>query len=107
HVDTSGQPDNNILQVSQGFSYVYSASAPIGSKVDPASIRLNGVPIDPAATYRVTVNSFLASGGDDFAVFAQGVDRVGGPVDLEAIEAYLAAHSPASPPALDRITLLP
>ncbi len=38
---------------------------------------------------RVTVNSFLASGGDGFSVFAEGTDRVGGPPDVEALVEYL------------------
>ena len=73
--------------------------------VDPASITLNGVPVDPAATYRVTVNTFLADGGDGFLVLRDGTDRLGGPVDLDAFEAYLASTEPGglTPPALDRI----
>jgi 5'-nucleotidase len=68
---------------------------------------LNGVLIDPAATYRVTVNSFLASGGDGFLVLPSGTDRLGGVVDLEAIEAYFSANSPISPPPIDAITVVP
>ncbi|MCP3105203.1 bifunctional metallophosphatase/5'-nucleotidase [Myxococcus sp. K15C18031901] len=101
----------NILQPSAGFSYAFSASAPVGSRVDPASIKLDGVTVDPAAQYRVTVNSFLASGGDGFTVFAAGTQRVGGALDSDALEAYLKAHSseasPLPAPALDRITALP
>ena len=40
--------------------------APRASKVDPTTIKINGVTVDPAALYRVTVNSFLADGGDSF-----------------------------------------
>jgi 5'-nucleotidase len=96
-----------ILQPSAGFSYAYSASAPVGSKIDFASIKLNGKPLDAAQNYRVTVNSFLAPGGDGFKVLAEGVDRVGGAVDIDALASYFSTHSPVSPPALDRITLLP
>jgi hypothetical protein len=35
-------------------------------------VRLNGAALDPAGRYRVTVNSFLASGGDKFSVLPQG-----------------------------------
>ncbi|XXX74807.1 bifunctional metallophosphatase/5'-nucleotidase [Sorangium sp. So ce134] len=106
-VDPSGAPRSLILQVSDGFTYAYSQSAPVGSKVDIASIRINGVPIEAARTYRVTVNSFLATGGDGFAVLNDGTDRLGGAVDLDALRDYFAASSPVSPPALDRITVLP
>jgi 5'-nucleotidase len=107
YLDSAGVPQARILQPSMGFSYAYSASAPIGDKVDPASIMLNGVMVDPAQTYRVTVNSFMASGGDGFTVLPQGTNRIGGVVDLEALGAYFGDHSPVSPPALDRVTKLP
>ncbi|WP_239014551.1 bifunctional metallophosphatase/5'-nucleotidase [Archangium violaceum] len=93
-----------ILQPSRGFSYTWKASAPVGHKVDPASIRLNGVPVDPTGRYRVTVNSFLAGGGDGFRVLAEGTERRGGMVDVDALEAWLKAHSPLSPPETNRIT---
>ncbi|WP_437587758.1 bifunctional metallophosphatase/5'-nucleotidase [Sorangium sp. So ce1000] len=96
-----------ILQVSDGFTYTYSQSAPVGAKVDIATIRINGVPIEAARTYRVTVNSFLATGGDGFTVLNDGTDRLGGALDLEALRDYFAANSPVSPPALDRITAVP
>ena len=65
------------------------------------------MPVDPAAPYRVTVNSFLADGGDRFFVLREGTDRAGGDLDLDAFEAYFAGTTEAAPlatPALDRIT---
>ena len=93
-----------ILQPSRGFSYTWKASAPAGQKVDPASLRLQGAPVEPTGRYRVTVNSFLAGGGDGFTVLAEGTERRGGPVDVDALEAWLKAHSPLSPPETNRIT---
>jgi 5'-nucleotidase len=106
-VDAGGVLRSVILQVSNGFTYTYSQSAPVGAKVDNASIRLNGVPIEAERTYRVTVNSFLATGGDGFTVLNDGTDRLGGALDLDALRDYFAANSPVSPPALDRITIVP
>jgi 5'-nucleotidase len=96
---------NRILQVSQGFSYTWSQSAPQGSKV--SDITINGAPLDPAASYRVTVNSFLADGGDNFSVLAQGTNRLGGAVDTDALEAYFLANSPVTPAPTDRIIAVP
>jgi 5'-nucleotidase len=96
---------NVVLQVSNGFTYSWSASAPFGDKV--SAIQLNGVPIDPAASYRVTVNNFLATGGDGFSVLTGGTDLLGGAVDLDALEQYLAASSPVAPGPQNRITALP
>ena len=92
-----------ILQPSRGFGYTWKASAPVGQKVDPASLRLNGAPVDPAGRYRVTVNSFLSNGGDGFRVFNEGTERRGGPLDVDAMEAWLKAHSPQTAPETNRI----
>ena len=53
-----------ILQVSAGFTYSYDTTKPCGERI--SAISLNGTPIDPAATYKVTMNNFLADGGDGF-----------------------------------------
>jgi 2',3'-cyclic-nucleotide 2'-phosphodiesterase (5'-nucleotidase family) len=102
----SGRPggrDVLILGVSNGFTFSYDPAAPFGSRVDPASIQLNGVPLSPTATYRVVTNNFLADGGDAFTVFTEGTNRVGGGDDLQALIDYLEVSSPVAPPA-DRIT---
>jgi 5'-nucleotidase len=96
-----------ILQVSAGFTYTWSAAGPVCDKVNPASISINGVPLDLSASYRVTVNSFLADGGDSFPTLAQGTNRVGGEVDTDAFEAYFGAHSPVAPGPQNRIILVP
>jgi 5'-nucleotidase len=98
---------NRVLQVSAGFTYTWNAQAPTGSKIDPASIQLNGQPIDPQGTYRVTVNSFLADGGDNFTVLRSGTNRVVGGLDIDAFTAHLGANSPLSPPPTDRINVTP
>jgi 5'-nucleotidase len=44
--------------------------------------------IDPLLEYRVTVNNFLADGGDKFYVLAKGSQRVGGAQDVDALETF-------------------
>ena len=97
-----------ILQVSKGFTYSYSKSAPLGSKVDASSIKIDGKVVDPATKYRITVNSFLADGGDSFLELAKGTERLGGAVDIDALEKYLISlGTPATLPTLDRIVIKP
>jgi len=91
-----------ILGVSAGFTFTYNPAGPFGDRVDPASIQLNGVTLDPAATYRIVTNNFLADGGDAFTVFREGTNRTGGGDDLAALIDYLEASSPVAPPE-DRI----
>ncbi len=103
------QPDGSvivrILQVSSSLHYTWSQSAAIGSKV--SNITVAGQPVDPNASYRVSVNNFLAAGGDGFAELANGTDLAGGPVDLDAFTAYLTANPNLAPPPADRITVAP
>ncbi|GAA0239897.1 bifunctional metallophosphatase/5'-nucleotidase [Saccharothrix mutabilis subsp. mutabilis] len=91
-----------VLQPSAGLTYTWSASAPIGSKV--SNIVLNGAPLDPAASYRVTINSFLQGGGDGFSAFTGGTDITGGGIDLDGFIAYLKANAGITAPATGRIT---
>jgi 5'-nucleotidase len=94
-------------QVSAGFSYTWNSAAPAGDRVDPASIKLNGVTLDPTASYRVTVNNFTADGGDGFTVLREGTNRLGGDVDLDALEKYFLAKGVVAPGPQNRITRLP
>jgi 5'-nucleotidase len=95
----------SALDVSNGFTYSLSASAAPGSKV--SNIQINGTPVTDTGTYRVTVNSFLADGGDNYPVLAQGTDRLGGEVDLDALVAYFEDNSPVAPGPQNRVTPLP
>ncbi len=73
-------------------------------KVDASSIMIGGTVVDPAGEYRVTVNSFLSDGGDNFTVLSDGTNRLGGELDLDALVTYFAANTPLSPGPQDRIT---
>jgi 5'-nucleotidase len=92
-----------ILQISRGFAYAFDPKQAAGARVDAASLKLNGAAIDPAASYRVTINNYLALGGDGFSAFKSGRDPMVGPYDDEALFAYLKANSPLAPPPRDRI----
>lgn len=96
------QTQERILQISNGFSYAYTAANACNARI--TSMTLNGLPVDSAASYRVTVNSFLADGGDGFAVFKNGTDRLGGEVDTDAFEKYLQANpNGVAPGPMNRI----
>ena len=79
---------NKFLQISNGFTYTMRPTNALGDRV--SNLALNGTPIDPAGTYRVSINNFLAGGGDGFTVFTQGTDLQGGPIDLDALVTYFA-----------------
>jgi 5'-nucleotidase len=103
----AGKKEVELLGVSRGFTYTWDASKPDGtSKLVAGSVTVAGRPLDPAASYRVTVDAFLAGGGDGFVVLRSGLQKAAGPIDLDALDAYLTAHSPLSPAPLDRIVRL-
>jgi len=92
-----------ILQVSRGFSYTWDNSKPDGARILADSMMLDGRPIEPAATYRVTVNNYLAVGGDGF-VALMGKDQLTGIYDVDALYAYFQANSPVAPVPPGRIS---
>jgi 5'-nucleotidase len=102
--------DNKVLQPSAGFTYTIDMSKTGADRIVTDSIKLNGTPLDLNASYRVTVNNFLAGGGDNFTVLKEGTDPVVGAIDLDAFTAYLTANSspgtPLAPPPANRITVL-
>jgi 5'-nucleotidase len=98
------------LGVSQGFTYDLSKTIVAGvcTSVTVSNVRLNGVALDPSASYNVTVNNFLADGGDNFVTFGTITSpRLDGGNDLLALVNYLGTFSPVAPPSTDRVNELP
>ncbi|HEY0685124.1 MAG TPA: bifunctional metallophosphatase/5'-nucleotidase [Steroidobacter sp.] len=82
-----GQTFARILKPS-GLTYTWDNARPVGDRVTQI-LTSDATPLDPNATYRVTVNSFIAAGGDNFLVLPSGTNRVVGPVDLDALVEYV------------------
>ena len=95
-----GRPAPVLLIPSALLTYRWVAKAEHGQRVQ--DLKLAGVPIDPAADYRFTVNSFLADGGDGFVMLREGRNRLGGDIDLDALIAHLKSNP--SPDPVPRIT---
>ncbi len=91
-----------ILQPSRGFSYAWDPARPLGDRVIAASLQLNGRAVDADRHYRVTVNDFLASGGDRFQVLRSATDAVGGPLDIDALSEFIRTESMQQPLQPDR-----
>jgi len=86
-----------VLQVSRGFSYAWNGSKGDGQRVIAESLNLGGVRLDLAASYRVTVNNYLAQGGDGFTVLKEGTAAQVGAYDVDALFDYFEANSPIAP----------
>ena len=96
---TNSAQQPNMLLPSRGFAFDYDLSKPPGQRI--VRMTLDGRAIDPAGTYRVAVNNFLASGGDNFTVLASGADATDAGTDVDALEAYVRGGVKA--PATDRV----
>ena len=96
-----GRTGPSFLIPSSSLTYRWAARAEHGQRVQ--DLRVSGVPLDPAADYRLTVNSFLADGGDGIVMLLNGRNKLGGELDIDALIALLKT-SP-SPDPVPRITL--
>ena len=107
-VEQSLDDDGGINPVipSAGLSFTFDARRPAGNRI--VDLRFQGQPLDPAASYRVTVSNFLAGGGDGYTVLKQLRDTTPGGVDLDALEAWIGSSSPQDVPTeLRAIDLAP
>ena len=111
------QTRQTILQVSNGFSFAWKPSRGICEKIREAKLTpidlshqppivtgdddvliSGGVVLNPNKTYRVTVNQFLAKGGDNFTILKDGLNPTEGVDNLDALAAYLEKYNFPIPP---------
>jgi 2',3'-cyclic-nucleotide 2'-phosphodiesterase/3'-nucleotidase/5'-nucleotidase len=82
---------NRIMQIS-GLKYTWTNNLPLGQKVLDIYLP-NGAKIDPNAVYSITVNNFMADGGDGFVVLKQGTERATRMTDLDAFVDYVKSFT--------------
>jgi 5'-nucleotidase len=104
--DNIAPGQDRMLQVSRGFTYSYNRARPRSRRVDASSIAINGRPLGLRQEYRVAINEFLATGGDNFPAFIRGGPVTTVSLDLDMLIAYFQRHSPVVAPAINRITRL-
>ena len=111
-----GASSRRVLAPSATVRYLYSRSGAnaiagkpcAGAPTPVTDLRIHGLPVDPARSYRITVNSALSEGRDGFSVLRQGTARAVSVRDTEALELYLRptiAGPPLWAPRMDRIIL--
>lgn len=107
---------NRVMQTASSLKYTWSLSGTCGTRIRDVTftptdvtvaphqvqgaaeyIVVNGVVQNPGKTYRVTVNNFIATGGDGFGVFTAGTQVLGGAQDIDALTAYLAGYNAPAP----------
>jgi 5'-nucleotidase len=103
-----GQLVKRILQISNTFRYEQDpAAATCAGRI--GRMWVGGTEVAPGDSFRVTMNSFLAAGGDGFTVFNEGTSALGGAQDIDALVEYFEAAGAAgiAVPTLDRIVAKP
>ncbi|MFA6225129.1 MAG: bifunctional metallophosphatase/5'-nucleotidase [Methanoregula sp.] len=81
------RPPHNLMV--SGLVYRYYAEKPAGSRV--TEVKIHGVSLDPKASYTASMVDFLAGGGDGYTTFKEGKNITNGPVDVDALVAYVGA----------------
>jgi 5'-nucleotidase len=94
--DGKAQMRPSSLVPSANFHFAFDLSRAQGDHI--VAMSLDGKPIDPNGRYRIVVNNFLASGGDGFSVLKEGTEAFDAGLDLDALEAYVAANPPLPVP---------
>jgi 5'-nucleotidase len=93
---------NRIMLVSANVRYQWNATTT--PRIVAGSLMIDNTPVTPGGSYRVSMNNFMADGGDGYTVFRdQCTAPLGGEVDIDAFARYLGANSPLAPPVLNRI----
>ncbi|GAB2670587.1 bifunctional metallophosphatase/5'-nucleotidase [Kribbella swartbergensis] len=92
------------LAVSGNVRYAYDAARPVGDRVDPADVKIDGVALDPAKTYRVAALAYTVIGADGYPAFKSYTDPVRNNTDHETFASYLRTHKTLTPAPLTRVT---
>ena len=92
------------LQVSKGSGFAWNPVQPEGARIPRDSVIINGQPLQANREYRVTVNSYLADGGDNLPVLREGRNRTLGMPILDALVGYIGRHTPVAPGVERRVT---
>jgi len=92
------------LALSGNVKYAFDASRPVGDRIDPADVTIDGAALDPAKTYRVAALAYTVIGADGYSAFKSYTNPVRNNTDHETFAAYLKAHQTLTPAPLDRVT---
>lgn len=111
-----GQTAQRVMQVSTTLHYNWNSAGSCGTRITDVAFTpmdlstfpptatgptdnlvVGGVVQNPTRTYRVTVNNFMATGGDGFSTFTQGQNPQGGAQDIDALVAYMALFKSPNP----------
>ncbi|WP_197698227.1 bifunctional metallophosphatase/5'-nucleotidase [Micromonospora viridifaciens] len=106
-LNSAGAEQFRPLAVSGNTRYSFDQNAPIGDRVDPADVLINGEPLALDREYRLAGLTYNLWGRDGHTALADFTEGTRTSVDQDAFLTYLRRHALAEPPALDRISIKP
>ena len=101
---TNGTVKFAPLALSGNVTYAFDASRPVGDRIDPADVQIDGAALDLAKTYRVAALAYTVIGADGYPAFKSYTNPVRNNTDHETYAAYLKAYKTLTPAPLDRVT---
>ena len=84
-----------------GARFTYHFENPAGSRLLSATV--GGTPLDDARLYHVVTIDYLFGGGDGHTEFKDSTNLIYGDIEVDAVAAYMTAHSPLDPKIEGRI----
>lgn len=95
-----------LLQTA-GLKYTVDPNKPAGKRISNIFVvdeSGKSIALNPKVSYRVVLPSYLARGGDGYAMFKDSkVISSQEPMDVDVLEAYIRKHSPLAMPITGRI----
>jgi 5'-nucleotidase len=83
--------------VSGNVSYTYDTSKPVGQRVDPAGVLIDGTPLSTGGSYRLAALAYTLIGADGYGAFSGFTEPYRNDRDHEGFVRYLRAHPTISP----------
>lgn len=93
-----------VLFPSQNLRYDVDRQKEFGQRI--SNVQVGQQALNLSGHYNVTINSFLASGGDGFVQFNLAPTVSVGELDVDALSEYLRKNPGLRPPSTERIRLL-
>jgi 5'-nucleotidase len=103
-----GASNTRVAIPSAGFKYTWDGAKACGARISNVTLTAGtatetlvdaaGAVQNPTKAWRVTVNNFMADGGDGYSTLTKGTNRIGGAQDIDALTAYMANFKAPQPP---------
>ncbi|MFI9075050.1 bifunctional metallophosphatase/5'-nucleotidase [Streptomyces sioyaensis] len=93
------------LAVSANVRYTFDAAAPVGRRIDPADVFIDGVALDLTRRYRLAAPSYTLINQDGFSAFTGFTAPVRHTRDFESFVSFVRTKKQLAPAPLNRVSV--